>query len=243
MVRAAKSKPVDVVEPVVSSTPAVEVVSTLASAVSVVASKKTKKTKTVVEPVVDTTSVANTNVAAVDVPVVEQKDITLENFELIDDKLVVDDDSSMAVKMNIFGTKLQQLTSLLTSVKNDYKLLEKNLSKELKNAKKSQRKKKATGNRAPSGFVKPTKITDELAVFLGKPLGTEMARTDVSKEINGYIRSNNLQDKANGRKIIADQKLSALLKLGADDELTYFNLQKYMKHHFIKTEAVPPIVV
>ena len=64
-----------------------------------------------------------------------------------------------------------------------------------------------------------------------------MARTDVSKEINAYIRSNGLQDKANGRKINADSKLATLLKLSKDDELTYFNLQRYMKHHFIKAEA------
>ena len=69
-----------------------------------------------------------------------------------------------------------------------------------------------------------------------------MARTDVSKEINSYIRSNNLQDKVNGRKIIADSKLATLLKLGSDDELTYFNLQRYMKHHFIKAEPVVSVV-
>jgi chromatin remodeling complex protein RSC6 len=88
--------------------------------------------------------------------------------------------------------------------------------------------------RVPSGFVRPTKISDELAMFLGKPVGTEMARTDVSRLINGYIRVNNLQDPQNGRNINPDTKLRALLRLGENDELTYFNLQKYMKHHFIR---------
>lgn len=90
----------------------------------------------------------------------------------------------------------------------------------------------------PSGFVKPTLISNELAEFLGKTIGTEMARTDVSKEINAYITAHDLQDKKNGRKINADEKLSKLLRLSKEDELTYFNLQRYMKHHFIKTEAV-----
>jgi chromatin remodeling complex protein RSC6 len=147
-------------------------------------------------------------------------------------------DSSMSVKLNVFGAKLQQLAGLFSSVKSEFKVLEKSIARELKNAQKSSsRKKKATGNRAPSGFVKPTRISDELAQFLGKSVGTEMARTDVSKEINAYIRSHNLQDKTNGRKINADTKLSALLKLKNDDELTYFNLQRFMKHHFIKAEA------
>ena len=89
-------------------------------------------------------------------------------------------------------------------------------------------------HRRPSGFIAPTKISDELATFLGKPVGTEMARTDVSRLINGYIRVSNLQDPQNGRKINPDAKLRSLLRIGQNDELTYFNLQKYMKHHFIK---------
>ena len=67
-----------------------------------------------------------------------------------------------------------------------------------------------------------------------------MARTDVTREINAYIRANSLQDKDNGRKILPDKKLSTLLKLGKTDELTYFNLQRFMSPHFQKaTPAVP----
>jgi len=86
----------------------------------------------------------------------------------------------------------------------------------------------------PSGFVKPTRISDELASFLEKPSGSEMARTEVTRDINKYIRTNNLQDKENGRKIIPDSKLATLLKLNETDELTYFNLQRYMSPHFAK---------
>jgi chromatin remodeling complex protein RSC6 len=89
-------------------------------------------------------------------------------------------------------------------------------------------------DRRPSGFVTPTKISDELANFLGKPVGTEMARTDVSRHINSYVRDHNLQDPRNGRRINPDTKLRALLRIGQNEELTYFNLQKYMKHHFIR---------
>jgi chromatin remodeling complex protein RSC6 len=61
-----------------------------------------------------------------------------------------------------------------------------------------------------------------------------MARTEVTRDINAYIRKNNLQDKANGRKINPDEKLAELLKLKKTDELTYFNLQRYMSPHFAK---------
>lgn len=104
---------------------------------------------------------------------------------------------------------------------------------------KSQSKKKvSSGPRKPSGFTKPTPITTELANFLGKPAGTEMARTDVTKEINAYIRAHNLQDAENGRKINPDKKLATLLTIKKDDVLTYFNLQKFMSRHFIKATAV-----
>jgi upstream activation factor subunit UAF30 len=134
-----------------------------------------------------------------------------------------------------FLAKLQQLGTLISSLKTEYKTLEKKWVRELKTAQKlnTKRKRKA-GNRAPSGFVKPTKISDELAKFLEKPSGSEMARTEVTRDINKYIRTNNLQDKDNGRKINPDTKLAALLKLKKTDELTYFNLQRYMSPHFAK---------
>ena len=138
-----------------------------------------------------------------------------------------------------FLAKLQQLGTLISSLKTEYRTLEKKWSREVKVAQKqSSKRKRKAGNRAPSGFVKPTKISDELASFLGKEKGTEMARTDVTREINTYIRAHKLQDKDNGRKIIPDTKLAALLKLKKTDELTYFNLQKYMSPHFAKAAKV-----
>ena len=134
-----------------------------------------------------------------------------------------------------FLAKLQQLGVLISSLKAEYKVLEKKWTREVKTAQKqSSKRKRKAGNRAPSGFVKPTKISDELASFLGKDKGSEMARTDVTREINTYIRAHKLQDKDNGRKINPDSKLATLLKLKKTDELTYFNLQKYMSPHFAK---------
>ena len=135
--------------------------------------------------------------------------------------------------------QLQALRSQLTSVTGQVRALQKRADRELKNAHKASKKRnRRSGNRAPSGFVKPTKISSELAAFLGKPKGTEMARTEVTREINGYIRQHHLQDPANGRRILADAKLKKLLKLKNSDELTYFNLQRYMSPHFAKKNKV-----
>ena len=136
-----------------------------------------------------------------------------------------------------FLAKLNQLSALIGSLKTEYRSLEKKWTREIKTAQKTNAKRKRkSGNRQPSGFVKPTKISDELAKFLEKPVGSEMARTDVTREINKYIRSHSLQDKENGRKINPDAKLQTLLKLKKTDELTYFNLQRYMSPHFAKSE-------
>lgn len=142
-------------------------------------------------------------------------------------------------KMSVeFSAKLNALSSMIAALKADYRKLTTSFTKDLKAAQKlSSKKKRKAGTRAPSGFVKPTKISDELAVFLGKEKGSEMARTDVTRAINTYIRSNDLQDKDNGRKINPDQKLATLLKLKKTDELTYFNLQKYMGIHFAKAPS------
>jgi chromatin remodeling complex protein RSC6 len=89
-------------------------------------------------------------------------------------------------------------------------------------------------NRIPCGFIKPTLISDQLAEFLGKPAGTKFARTEVSRLINKYIQVNSLQDPQNMRIINVDSKLRSLLNVGKNDEVTYFNLQKYMKPHFYR---------
>jgi chromatin remodeling complex protein RSC6 len=144
-------------------------------------------------------------------------------------------DSSLVEQSGEFLVKLQQLGALINALKTEYRTLEKKWTRDLKVAQKqSSKRKRKAGARAPSGFVKPTRISDELASFLAKPSGTEMARTEVTRDINKYIREHNLQDKANGRQINPDSKLASLLKVAKNDVLTYFNLQRYMSPHFAK---------
>jgi chromatin remodeling complex protein RSC6 len=141
-----------------------------------------------------------------------------------------------------FNTKLSALRNQMASLISDFKTIQKQAERDLKAAQKvSSKRKGKTGNRAPSGFVKPTLISDQLAEFLNKPKGSLIARTEVTREINSYIRANKLQDAANGRKINPDNKLKKLLTLKATDELTYFNLQKFMSQHFQK--ATPAVAV
>ena len=186
--------------------------------------------------------------AAAPAPVVEKKVKKTKAPKVVDASAPVADsavapevqenEAPLAEQSVEFMAKIQQLSVAISSLKAEYRALEKKWSREVKVAQKqTNKRKRKAGNRAPSGFVKPTKISDELASFLGKDKGTEMARTDVTREINTYIRTNKLQDKDNGRKINPDKKLATLLKLKTTDELTYFNLQKYMSCHFAKAAA------
>ena len=196
-----------------------------APAEPVVAVKKEKKPKAVKAEAAATPVV----VAPVVTPVVEEVHVDAP----------ADGEVPLAEQSVEFLTKLQQLGAMIASLKVEYRSLEKKWTRELKTAQKqSSKRKKRAGSRAPSGFVKPTRISDELAKFLEKPAGSEMARTEVTRDINKYIRTNKLQDEANGRKINPDSKLAALLKLKKTDELTYFNLQRYMSPHFAKATKV-----
>tara|TARA_B100001769_G_C21998825_1_gene536754 strand:- start:72 stop:668 length:597 start_codon:yes stop_codon:yes gene_type:complete len=172
-------------------------------------------------------------------PAKKEEKVVEKVVEKVAEKVVepqpVDEVMLLSKDFSDFLEKLQQVNSLLSSLKTEFRALEKKTTREFKVVQKQNAKRKRKqGNRSPSGFVKPTLISNELADFLKKSHGSEMARTEVTREINSYIRENKLQDKDNGRKINADKKLSTLLKLKKEDELTYFNLQKYMSHHFAK---------
>jgi len=217
---------VQVVAPV--QVPVVNVVAPVAAA-GETKQKKPKAPKQTVEtvaPVVVETPVVV--VAAVEKVAVEET-VVAATPEL---------DNTLLERSAEFVSKLQQIGTLINSLKSEYKSLERQWGRDIKLAGKgSIKKKKRTGSRAPSGFVKPTLISDELAGFLEKPSGSEMARTEVTRDINKYIRTNGLQDKTNGRKINPDEKLCALLKIKSGEELTYFNLQRYMSCHFSKNAA------
>ena len=211
--------PAVVAEPVV-----VKVEAPVGVAEKKVATKKAKKTEEVVAPVALALAVVTESAAVVE----EVVSVVLAPAE-----------PTLSEQSTDFFAKIQQLGAVISGLKSEYRALEKRWTRELKiSAKNSNKKRKRAANRAPSGFVKPTKISDELASFLDKPTGSEMARTEVTRDINLYIRSNSLQDKANGRKINPDSKLAELLKIDAGEELTYFNLQKYMSRHFAKKVVV-----
>lgn len=136
-----------------------------------------------------------------------------------------------------FEQLVSQLTSMktqITLIQQNIKHLEKNVKKHMKGLKKEVVKTKNKGNRQPSGFAKPSKVTKELCEFMNKAEGSEIARTEVTRALVTYIKENKLENTSNSKIISPDDKLKVLLGLDDSQELTYFNIQKYMNKHFVK---------
>jgi chromatin remodeling complex protein RSC6 len=233
MVKSTKSTTTPIVPPTVDTIPT----PTLLPVEKVKKTPSEKKTKTV-KPLVE----------ALEKEVVMDGLIIHELAEALEAPVAIDPTTSsstqdMPSKIADFNNKYNQVVSMLSSLKQSFKSIEKTAQRDWRVAQKALAKKtKKAEKRSPSGFVRPCLISDEMARFLELEVGTMIARTTVSKLINTYIRTNNLQDKTHGRNINPDEKLATLLNVQPDspEKLTYFNLQRYMKHHFIK--AVPVTV-
>lgn len=231
MVRASSKTSAPVVNASASVTAPV-VDNTVSSSVVVEEKKKASRPK----------KAASTDVPVVETPVVSSPvtDAVVENVEgLVANEDGVVDKSTLAgallAEIAEFNKNFQAWNNYGNALKTNIKNIAKYSSRVSKNADKSTKRKKNAKTR-PSGFEKPTPISDELAVFFGKELGSLMARTEVSKQIHEYVMSQKLQNEKNRRIIHPDPKLKQLLNVN-NDELTYFNLQKYLKFHF-KKEAV-----
>ena len=144
---------------------------------------------------------------------------------------------SLLKEIEEFNKNFAVWQSTASAMKQNIRNISKLSARVSKNAEKSTKRKKNTQTGRLSGFEKPTLISDELAVFFSKDKGSRMARTEVSKLIHQYVQQHNLQNKENRRIIHPDAKLKKLLD-SKDDELTYFNLQRYLKHHFKKEPVV-----
>lgn len=129
-------------------------------------------------------------------------------------------------------SNISNFKNSISLLQNQLKNLEKIVKKEVRTLKKEVQKGKSRGNRKPSGFAKPAVVSDELCKFMGKDKGTEVARTEVTRYLIQYIKSNSLQHPDNKKVILPDEQLRTLLGVNDNEEVTYFNLQRLMNKHF-----------
>lgn len=145
-----------------------------------------------------------------------------------------------------------EITKLQTDLKSALQLIkdlvvhvnafDKKINREKKVVDKKMRGKvrRTSENKTISGFSKPGPISDELRTFLKLGKDELIARTEVTKKITNYCKDNNLQNLDDKRIILPDKSLQKLLRIKKSDQLTYFNLQKYMKVHFPNKDGVYP---
>lgn len=159
-------------------------------------------------------------------------DVSAVADDSVPDVSAGESDEVMQTINAVYG-KVQSLSTELATVKAQLRLAMKMYEKKVKALSKSNKKqRKANPNRKPTGFQLPTKISDDLADFLKVARGSEMSRTDANKLIHKYIKEHNLKEATNGRNITCDGALGKLVGDLKGEQLTFFNLQKYMKHHY-----------
>lgn len=202
--------------------------------------KKTASTEAPVELAAPVVEAAPVEVVA---PVVEATPVV--EAEVLATESVVLSTNAEPTLDEQFKDILERITAfrtLSTNLNADVKRLQKNVARHVRESGKRNRKRKGTDTsgvkRPPSGFAKPGKISDALCQFLGVTSGTEMARTEVTKHLTKYIKAHSLQDENDKRSINCDAKLSGLLNVKPTDHVTYFNLQRFMKPHFVSKASL-----
>jgi chromatin remodeling complex protein RSC6 len=118
------------------------------------------------------------------------------------------------------------------------------LKREARDSKRRVRKDPATmtpeertaweARRASNAFLKPRAITDELAKFMSLPAKSQASQTQVTKFVSTYVKEHSCFDPKFKRRIVPDAALAKLLRVKDGQEVTYLNLQSFLKVHFIK---------
>ena len=88
--------------------------------------------------------------------------------------------------------------------------------------------------RANNAFLKQKPLTDELCSFMGLKAGEKRSQTEVTKFISDYVKSHSCFDPSFKRRILPNAALAKLLRVDDKTEVTYLNLQRFLKVHFKK---------
>ena len=128
---------------------------------------------------------------------------------------------------------LDTIQSEIAALRSEVKTLTK-LIRKIKNTQEDPEGEKAKKRSENNGFNRKQEITPKLREFLGLPEGELISRSEVTKFINAYITEKGLKHPENGRQIILDDTLRALLAPPPEVQVTYLNLQKYLSPHYVK---------
>ena len=141
-------------------------------------------------------------------------------------------------------------TELSTRVRDAVRAVQeaaKSAKREARDSKKKKRRDPATmspeerkaweARRANNAFLVQRPLTDELCSFMGLKSGEKRSQTEVTKFISEYVKTHSCFDPTFKRRILPNAALAKLLRVSDKEEVTYLNLQSFLKVHFIKPKA------
>lgn len=197
---------------------------------------KDKSSKQVVEPV--------SKQVVEEAPKSKAKKVAeaVEKAEVVSPPVVVEEQTggnSSEIKGHLesLGSQISSMTEGMKKLASEYKAVEKLVKKLEKESQKGGRKKKTSTmkGKMPSGFTKPCDISDDMCKFLGVSKGTKLTRNEVRAKVQTYINDNKLKDASNGTRFNPDAKLTKLFGFPAGEQVTIFQLQKYLSKHITKS--------
>jgi chromatin remodeling complex protein RSC6 len=156
-------------------------------------------------------------------------------------------DVVLATLQEALRTLSSDVTSRLRAAVHEAQEATKALKREVRDSKRRRKVDPATltpeqrvvydARRANNAFLKLRPISDELSAFMGLPSKSQRSQTDVTKFVSTYVKAHNCFDPNFKRRIIPDAKLGKLLRVKDGQEVTYLNLQSFLKVHFLKADA------
>jgi chromatin remodeling complex protein RSC6 len=187
------------------------------------------KTAKTAKPAVETVVVPVVAAAAAPAPVAETRTA----------------DAVLTSLQETLKTLKSDLTSRLAAVSHDLVEVSKAVKRELRDSKRRRKVDPATlspedraiweARRKNNAFLKPRLLTEEMCTFMGLPAKSQRSQTDVTKFVSAYVKEHNCFDPKFKRRIVPDTKLAKLLRTKDKDEVTYLNLQSFLKVHYVKT--------
>lgn len=149
-----------------------------------------------------------------------------------------DSSPSLADEMKALQDQLTAIRDSASAALATLKRVGKRAAAEIKDARKKKRRARAEGAEGetakPNNFTTPLPISDELSVFLGGGKNNQMSIAQVKSAIHKYVNEKNLRVK---HDITPDAPLRKLLAIDAESKLTIFNIQTYLRRHFLKPAA------
>lgn len=159
-------------------------------------------------------------------------------FDVLEEVAVDPVTRGLNTMLELIDTLAKTSKSLTTEIKT----LTKDVNK-LRLSKNGGKKQKRVINsdtpRKLGALEKPIPISEELREFLELTKGEMYSRQRITQLINKFVKDNSLQNPENRRYILLESevglKLKKLLK-DPDQPLTFFNIQRYLKVHYLKVD-------